>query len=58
MCICITDLLCCTPEINTTVVNQLYSNKIGFKKIFLKDKILIKKKDKGLSPNLNSNGIL
>ena len=30
--ICITDLLCCTPEINI-FVNQLYSNKIYFKKL-------------------------
>ena len=27
----ITDSLCCTPETNTNIVNQLYSNKIVFK---------------------------
>ena len=35
ICICITDLLCCTPETNTTFVSQLHSNK-NFKIISIK----------------------
>ena len=40
MSIRIIDLLCYTPEFNTTVVNQLYSNKIVFKKNFQKTRYL------------------
>ena len=32
VCICVTDLLCCTPEINTPFVSQQYANKIKKKK--------------------------
>ena len=31
ICICITDVLCCTPETNTTL-NQVHPNKIFLKK--------------------------